>query len=91
VRHECRTEQALCFPLNVLDRFHHLDAAGLAAPAGVNLRLDDPDRAAEFLCGLDGFIDREGRQSVRNRHAKFREDRFRLVLVDVHGRPRVRV
>ena len=48
VRDERRAEQALCLLLDVLDRLDHLDAAGLAAPAGVDLRLHDPDRAAEL-------------------------------------------
>ena len=34
-----------------------LDAAALAAAAGVDLRLDDPDRAAELLRRLDGLVD----------------------------------
>ena len=44
--------------------------------------------AAELLRVLDRLLDREGRQPMRNGHAEFREDRFRLVLVDVHGRLR---
>ena len=40
-----------------------LDAAALAAAAGVDLRLDDPDRAAELLRRLDRLVDAEGRDS----------------------------
>ena len=43
-----RAEQALGLLAHVLDRLHHLDAAGLAAPAGMDLRLDDDDRRAEI-------------------------------------------
>ena len=40
------------FAAHVIYRLHDLDAAGLAAAAGVNLRLDHPDRAAELVRGL---------------------------------------
>ncbi len=88
VRHQRRAEDALCFLLNVLDRFDYLDAAGLAAPARMDLRFHDPHRAAEVFRGFRRLIDAEGRKSARHRHAEFRQDRFRLVLVDVHRRPR---
>ena len=41
-------------------RARDLDAAALAAAAGVDLRLDDPDRAAELLRRLDRFLHAEG-------------------------------
>ena len=37
------------FFLHVVDGFHHLDAAGFAASAGVDLRLHDPNRAGKLL------------------------------------------
>ena len=40
-------------------RARQLDAAALAAAAGVDLRLDDPDRAAELLRRLGRFADAE--------------------------------
>src|SRR3954452_9885643 len=46
MRHESRAEDALGFLLHILDRFDDLYAAGLAAAARMDLRLDDPDRAA---------------------------------------------
>ena len=51
VRHQGRAEDARRFLLHVVDRFHDLDAAGLAAAAGVDLRLHHPDRTAELLGG----------------------------------------
>ena len=45
---------------------HQLDAAGLAATAGVHLRLDDPDRAAQRARGGFGFIGIGGHQTFRN-------------------------
>ena len=62
VRDQRRAEQPLGLALHVGDRFHHLDAAGFAASAGVDLRLHHPDRSAEFLGGLDGLLDAQGRQ-----------------------------
>ena len=44
VRDQHRAEQPLRLPAHVLDRLDDLDAAGLAAAAGVDLRLDDDDR-----------------------------------------------
>ena len=55
MRDQGRAEQPLGLALHVVDRFHHLDAAGLAAAAGVDLRLHHPDRTAEFLGGLDAL------------------------------------
>ena len=46
MRDQCRAEDARGFFLNVVDGFHHLDAAGLAAAASMNLRLHHPNRTA---------------------------------------------
>ncbi len=43
--------------LHIVDGFHDLDATGLAAAAGVDLRLYDPDWTAQFLGTLDRLID----------------------------------
>src|SRR5512132_3524555 len=70
---------------HLLVRFHHLDAAGLAASAGVNLRLDDEHRRAELARGLDRPLDRKGGVPARHRDAEFPQHRFGLILVDVHA------
>ena len=44
-------EHAAAAARTASDVARQLDAAGLAAAAGVHLRLDDPDRAAERLGG----------------------------------------
>ena len=62
-----------------------LDAAALAAAAGVDLRLDDDDAAAEAAGDLAGFGGVEGDFAARHRHAVPREDGFGLILVDFHG------
>ena len=87
MRDQRAPKNARRFLLDIVDRFHDLDAAGLAAPAGVNLRLDDPYRAAEILRGLLGFGDAHRGEAARHRYAEFRENRFALVLVDVHAAP----
>ncbi len=94
-RDESRTEHLPGELLYFVDRLGDAHAAlvaglrflefALAAAAGVDLRLDGPHRAAELLCRLHGLRHREGRKALRNRHAEFRENRFALVLVDVHA------
>ncbi len=49
VRHQRHAEHAPGFFLHVLDGLHHLDAAALAAPAGMDLRLHHPDRPPSSL------------------------------------------
>src|SRR3546814_6958353 len=44
-------EQPLGRRPRIVHRFHHLDAAGLAAAPGVDLGLDDPYRSAELQIG----------------------------------------
>src|SRR5262249_30585873 len=53
-------EHALGLALYVLDGAHDLHAAALAAPAGVDLCLHHPDRAAQLRGGSDRFIDDAG-------------------------------
>jgi hypothetical protein len=72
--------------LDLVERAGELDPAALATAARVNLRLDDPDRAAEPLRGLAGFEDAERRIPARHRHAELAQDFLALVLVDLHCR-----
>ena len=65
-------------------RLGELDAAGLAAAAGMNLRLDDGDRAAEPLGDVVNFFRGERHFPARNRHAVLGKDSFGLVLVNFH-------
>ena len=81
---EHRAEQALGLLARVLLRFHQLDAARLAAPTGVDLRLDDEQRRTEIARSLDRLLDRKGRMSARHRHAEFPQHRLGLIFVDVH-------
>ena len=45
---------------DLVDRFGDLDPAALAAAAGVDLRLDDPDGTVERLGRANGLVDAEG-------------------------------
>jgi hypothetical protein len=65
-------------------RARELDAATLAAAAGVDLRLDHPQRAAQPLCGFLGFADAEGRVAARHRHPVLAQQLLGLVFVDLH-------
>ena len=70
--------------LGFVGRLGELDAAALAAAAGVNLRLDDDDGAAEAPGDLAGFGGVEGDFAARHGHAVPREDGFGLILVNFH-------
>ena len=61
-----------------------LDAAGLAAGAGVDLRLDDPLAAADLGGAIGGLLGAVGEAAARDRHAELREKLLGLILVNVH-------
>ena len=81
---------------HLVDRMREADAAlgavaqflelALAAAAGVDLRLDDPQRSGKLLRGLNRLVDAHRGIARGHRHAVFREQLFRLIFVDVHGR-----
>ena len=62
-----------------------LDAAALAAAAGVNLRLDDDGAAAEPLGDGARVIGGERDLAARHRHAVTRKNRLALILVNLHA------
>ena len=70
--------------LDLIDRTREFHAAALAASAGVDLGLDDPDRPTERLRRLDGLVDRERGDAARHRHTEAPEDVLALILVDLH-------
>src|SRR5581483_11310873 len=84
MRDQGRAEDASRFLFHVVDGLDHLDAAGLAAPAGMDLRFHHPHRAAELLRGLERFIDAERRNAARHRDAEVAQHCFGLILVDIH-------
>ncbi len=65
-----------------------LDAAALAAAAGVDLRLHHDGLVAfaeERLGGLVGLFERGGHLALGHGHAVLPQDVFRLILVNLHG------
>jgi hypothetical protein len=70
--------------LDIVNRLGHLDAAALAAPAGVDLRLDDPNRAAQLLRGFHRLLYGESRNAAGHWHTELAQDFLALVLVNLH-------
>src|SRR5690606_17197581 len=66
-------------------RLRQLDAAGLAAPAGVDLRLHHHDLGAEAARGALGLGRRGGEPARRHRDPVAAQQLLGLVLVDVHS------
>src|SRR5262249_21136341 len=64
---------------------HDLDTAALAAAAGMNLRFDDHDTAAEPLRGRLPVIRRRNRFACGNGNAVLRKDGLALELVNLHA------
>ncbi len=86
IRDERLAEQLARDRLGFGARLGKLDAAGLAAAAGVNLRLDDGNGAAEPLGDVVSFFGSKCHFPAGHRHAVFRKDSFSLVFVNLHKR-----
>src|SRR5690606_2061176 len=69
---------------HLLDRLGELDAAALAAAAGVDLRLDHPGRAAERTRRRLGLLGRVRHLAREHADAEVLEQRLGLVFVNVH-------
>jgi hypothetical protein len=82
---ELHAEHGLRRAADLFRRLGHLDAAALAAPAGVDLGLDHHDGRPELLGRLDRFFDRECRQPVPHRDIEGLQQRLGLVFMDVHA------
>ena len=63
-----------------------LDAARLAARAGMDLRLHGPARAAKFGCDINRLLGREGHGARRNGDAELRQQLLGLILMNIHYR-----
>jgi len=70
---------------HVVDGLGHLDTAALATATGMDLGLDHPDGAAQFLCGFHRFLHRERRDAARHGHTELAQDFLALVFVNLHG------
>jgi hypothetical protein len=60
----------------------------LAAAAGVDLRLDHPQRPGELAGGRHRFLDAHRGMAGGDGHAELREQFLGLIFVDVHGSSR---
>ena len=92
MRDQLHAENVLGVQLGLLAGAGHLDAAALAAAAGVNLRLDDDARGAlgkELAGHRRGFFERVGHFAPGHGNAVSRQDFLCLILVNLHvGRDR---
>ena len=84
-RDQLHSENALGMRRRFVGRFRELHAAAFAAPAGMNLRFHHHDRRAKPLRYRAGFVFFEDHLAARHWNAKFREDRFRLIFVNLHS------
>ena len=81
-------EHAVGLGMQLLQRLHQLDAAALAAAAGMDLRLDHEGLAAEgagMRCGLLRCL---GDATFSHRRSISMQQGLGLVFVNVHGSPR---
>jgi hypothetical protein len=85
VRHEALAEHA-GGRLDLLVRARELHAAGLAAPAGVHLRLDDPQRTAERFGCRFRFLRTARDPAFGHGDPVFGKQCLRLVFVEVQER-----
>ena len=58
--------------------------AALAAPAGVNLRLHDPERAIQLACGGLGVFGFLNHAAIADRGTVLAKQSLRLVFMNVH-------
>src|SRR5204863_5742667 len=80
---ECHPDHLLGDALGFVRRFRELDAASLAATAGVNLRLDDDHGAAETFGNRGRFSGIENDFAARNGNTESGENGLGLVLVNL--------
>lgn len=76
--------------LRILSRLRDLDAAGLAATAGLDLRLDD-GHAADALGGRTGLLRSVGDDARQHGNTVLLEEIPGLVLVKIHAARPIRV
>ena len=81
-RHQAAAQQLAGVLLHLRQAAGPSDTAALAAPAGVDLRLDDPAVAAERLGRMPRLRRGARRRPGRDGHAVLAQDRLGLVLVD---------
>ena len=83
-RHEVHADNRLGGGPHLVDRATEFHAAALAATSGVNLRLDDPEFAAQFLGGGDRLSRRRCDSTAQHGNPVRGEDFLCLILVNLH-------
>ena len=71
--------------MHFLERLCHLDAAALAAAAGMDLGLHHPDLAADFARSGIRLGHRKASDPARGGNSVPTENFLALILVNVHG------
>ena len=84
MRDQILAEHFARFLRGLVRTLDHLDAAALAAPAGMDLRLDDANRTAELERRSLGFLRRRRDHAARHGNTEALENLLGLILVDVH-------
>ena len=84
--HQRLAEQLLGRGLDLAVVPAQLDAAGLAAPAGMDLRLDHPGLAADLARPVGRLLGAVGEPAARDGHAEPGEQLLRLIFVNVQCR-----
>jgi len=77
--------------VHFVDGLGDFHAAALAATARVDLRLDDPDLAAQGFSCLDRVVHGRAVDTARNRNAELLQDLLALIFVNFHGCPSIEV
>ena len=85
--HQGHAENRVGVLAHLVETFSQLDAAALAAPARVDLRLDYPFFAADFPGGGNRLVDRETGFAGWYRDAVTTQDILALILMDFHWMP----
>ena len=82
--HKLHTDDGTGCGFHFLDRAAELHSAPLTPAAGMNLGFDYLNAGGQVLGDTTCFLGREGGSAVRHLYAKFSEDCFTLVLMDIH-------
>ena len=85
VRDQARADERLRSRFQFGAALHLLHAAGLAAPAGVHLRLHHPGVAAQHVRRGQRLGHARGRLARRQRDAILAEQLLGLILVQIHA------